>query len=207
MLAQKTITIPDNLASGYIRVTMDAGHNLALRLIRFDFTRTGNELTVTCTIGRVGAQCYESGNYYVCVGSAATNGYFSAGGVSGPSTVITSGIQAGTQYRISTPSFYVNGNEYYPFRANAAMGSVTVTVPDSGAIELPLTFYTNSGGTAEQTYQLWENLVVESIRDIPLYFNMGGTIRRSRTVYANIGGTIKTCTVYTNVGGEIKKIG
>ena len=41
---------------------------------------------------------------------------------------------------------------------------------------------------------------------LPLYVNVNGTLRQVQTVYANVGGAIKTCTVYVNANGAIKTI-
>ena len=42
--------------------------------------------------------------------------------------------------------------------------------------------------------------------NIPVYVNVGGTIHQVEKAYVNVSGTIKEVTVYANVGGSIKTL-
>ena len=59
------------------------------------------------------------------------------------------------------------------------------------------TYSTNANLTL---YAQWKRL------NIPVFVNVGGTVRQVEKAYANIGGAIKECDVYANVGGAIKLI-
>lgn len=42
--------------------------------------------------------------------------------------------------------------------------------------------------------------------NLPVYANVGGTVKQIAKAYANVNGAIKECRVYANVNGEIKEI-
>ena len=42
--------------------------------------------------------------------------------------------------------------------------------------------------------------------NLPVYANVGGTVKQIAKAYANVGGVIKECRVYANVNGVIKEI-
>ena len=42
--------------------------------------------------------------------------------------------------------------------------------------------------------------------NIPVFVNVGGSVRQVEKAYANIGGVIKECDVYANIGGTVKPI-
>ena len=49
-------------------------------------------------------------------------------------------------------------------------------------------------------YAIWKK------NNIPVYVNVGGTLKQVEKAYMNVGGTIKECTVCMNVGGTIKTL-
>jgi hypothetical protein len=57
-----------------------------------------------------------------------------------------------------------------------------------------------SGNSDLTLYAQWRRL------NIPVFVNVGGTVRQVEKAYANIGGVIKECDVYANVAGTIKLI-
>lgn len=42
--------------------------------------------------------------------------------------------------------------------------------------------------------------------NIPVFVNVGGTVRQVEKAYTNIGGVIKECDVFANIGGTVKPI-
>lgn len=42
--------------------------------------------------------------------------------------------------------------------------------------------------------------------NIPVFVNVGGSVRQVEKAYANIGGVIKECDVFANIGGTVKPI-
>ena len=47
---------------------------------------------------------------------------------------------------------------------------------------------------------IWKKL------NIPVFVNVGGTVRQVEKAYANVGGVIKECAVYVNIAGVIKAL-
>ena len=56
--------------------------------------------------------------------------------------------------------------------------------------------YTADAGAT--LYAIWKKA------NIPLFVDVGGTIRQVEKAYANVDGVIRECTVYANVNGTIK---
>ena len=63
-----------------------------------------------------------------------------------------------------------------------------------------LTLESYGNGTATDT----DSVTIQF--DLPLFVNVGGSIKKVAKVYTNVGGAIKECTLFTNVGGVIKTI-
>ena len=59
---------------------------------------------------------------------------------------------------------------------------------------------TYSANAAVTLYAQWVQT------NLPVYANVGGTVKQIAKAYANVGGVIKECAVYANVGGVIKEI-
>ena len=57
-----------------------------------------------------------------------------------------------------------------------------------------------SGNAALTLYAQWVQT------DIPVYLNVGGTVKRIAKAYMNVGGVIRECDVYENVNGTVKEL-
>ncbi|MBQ7737284.1 MAG: hypothetical protein IJT62_05550 [Oscillospiraceae bacterium] len=215
-VASKTVTIPEDLAEGYIKLEkMNAGTGIAYRVV-FSFVRSENVLSISTRLDFVGAmilgQEYDEGLgrwYYTAVGSDQTTVTFSVDDwTSSPAIKTNDRITRNTKFvRVGVETVNLENASYAKIGTND-LGSHSISVPEYGDFTVELEIRTSSGSSPAT--QEWDDAVtVEDRREvnIPVYFRSGDTIKRCRKAYIRDGDTVKQCSVYLRLGGTIRKIG
>ena len=135
---------------------------------------------------------YDSGNV-----SFDAPAYVSSYTISFDGNGATSGTVAGVTDIYGTNITLPSGDDFrYP-----GFGFVewNTAADGSGTAYAAGASYTIAGATT--LYAQWVKT------SIPVYINVGGSIKQVEQAYVNVGGTIKECTPYVNVGGQIYGLG